>query len=159
MKVQADLSKLSIRRAVKADLPRLLELIADDDLGKNREGVGSDDNCYVEAFDRIAADDNQFLMVAELDGRIIAMQQVTFIPGLSRKGSSRAMIESVRVDGYLRGQGIGHWFIEQAIQLARERGCRLVQLTSDKKRIQAHRFYGSMGFVATHEGFKLQLEN
>ncbi|MFZ6870653.1 GNAT family N-acetyltransferase [Undibacterium sp. Di27W] len=157
MKLQADFSKLSTRRAVKQDLPRLLELIADDDLGKNREGVGSEDACYAEAFDRIAADDNQFLMVAELDGRIIAMQQVTFIPGLSRKGSTRAMIESVRVDGYLRGQGIGHWFIEQAIDLARERGCQLVQLTSDKKRIQAHRFYGSLGFTASHEGFKLQL--
>ncbi|MFZ6657536.1 GNAT family N-acetyltransferase [Undibacterium sp. TJN19] len=157
MTVQADFSKLSIRRAVKQDLPRLLELIADDDLGKNREGVGSDDACYVEAFDRITADDNQFLMVAEMDGRVIAMQQVTLIPGLSRKGSTRAMIESVRVDGYLRGQGIGHWFIEQAIQLARERGCQLVQLTSDKKRLQAHRFYGSLGFIASHEGFKLQL--
>ncbi|MFZ6680534.1 GNAT family N-acetyltransferase [Undibacterium sp. Tian12W] len=157
MKVQADLSRLSIRRAVRQDLPRLLELIADDDLGKNREGVGSEEACYAEAFERITADDNQFLMVAELDGRIIAMQQVTFIPGLSRKGSTRAMIESVRVDGYLRGQGIGHWFIEQAIALARERGCQLVQLTSDKKRIQAHRFYGSMGFTASHEGFKLQL--
>ena len=157
MKEQADLSKLSTRHAVRQDLPRLLELIADDDLGKNREGVGSEEACYTEAFERIAADDNQFLMVAELDGRIIAMQQVTFIPGLSRKGSTRAMIESVRVDGYLRGQGIGHWFIQQAIQLARERGCQLVQLTSDKKRIQAHRFYGSMGFTASHEGFKLQL--
>ncbi|WP_222616386.1 GNAT family N-acetyltransferase [Undibacterium umbellatum] len=157
MKVQADLSKLSTRRAVRQDLPRLLELIADDDLGKNREGVGSEDACYSEAFDRITTDDNQFLMVAELDGRIIAMQQVTFIPGLSRKGATRTMIESVRVDGYLRGQGIGHWFIKQAIQLASERGCQLVQLTSDKKRIQAHRFYGSLGFTASHEGFKLQL--
>ncbi|MFZ6723661.1 GNAT family N-acetyltransferase [Undibacterium sp. Ji49W] len=157
MKEQADLSRLSTRRAVRQDLPRLLELIADDDLGKNREGVGSEDACYAEAFERITADDNQFLMVAEMDGRIIAMQQVTFIPGLSRKGATRAMIESVRVEGYLRGQGIGHWFIEQAIQLARERGCQLVQLTSDKKRIQAHRFYGSMGFTASHEGFKLQL--
>lgn len=156
MENQAPLSKLSTRRALKSDLPRLLELIADDDLGKNREGVGSDDPCYADAFDRIDQDNNQFLMVGVMDDKIVAMLQLTFIPGLSRKGATRAMIESVRVDSYLRGQGIGHWIIEQAIQMARERGCKLVQLTSDKKRIQAHRFYGSMGFVASHEGFKLQ---
>ncbi|MFD2271649.1 GNAT family N-acetyltransferase [Undibacterium arcticum] len=74
------------------------------------------------------------------------MLQLTFIPGLSRKGALRAMIESVRVDGHLRGQGIGHWIIQQAIQVARDRGCKLVQLTSDKQRLQAHRFYGSLGF-------------
>ena len=149
---------LSSRRAQLSDLPRLLELIADDVLGKNREGEGSTDPCYRQAFAEIDQDKNQFLMVAEMEGKLIAMLQITFIPGLSRKSAWRALIESVRVDSRLRGQGIGGWLIEEAIKLARERACRLVQLTSDKKRVEAHRFYGRLGFTASHQGFKLQLE-
>jgi GNAT superfamily N-acetyltransferase len=150
---------LTCRRARESDLPRLLELLADDVLGKNREGVGSDDPCYQQAFSAIDQDNNQVLLVGEFEGKVVAMLQLTFIPGLSRKGAWRALIEAVRVDSYLRSQGIGHWLIAQAIALARERSCRLVQLTSDKKRLEAHRFYGSLGFVASHEGFKLQLES
>jgi GNAT superfamily N-acetyltransferase len=139
-------------------LPRLLELIADDVLGKNREGVGSTDPAYERAFEAIERDANQYLMVAELDGRVIGMLQLTFIPGLSRRGAWRANIESVRVDSSLRGRGIGAWLIDRAIDVARARGCRLAQLTSDKRRTEAHRFYGRLGFTATHEGFKRELE-
>jgi GNAT superfamily N-acetyltransferase len=149
---------LVARRAQRADLPRLLELLADDVLGKNREGVGSDDVAYAQAFDVIDSDRNQCLLVAEVDGSIAGMLQITFIPGLSRRGAWRANIEAVRVDSQLRSRGIGGWLIERAIDLARERGCRLVQLTSDKRRADAHRFYGRLGFSATHEGYKLVLD-
>src|SRR5471030_227378 len=150
-----DKTKLSARRAIKNYLSRLLELLADDTLGKSREVVGSVDDCYVEAFELIENDINQYLLVGELNGNVIAMLQLTFIPGLSRRGALRANIEAVRVDSSLRGQGIGNWLIGQAVYLARERGCSVVQLTSDKSRTEAHRFYARLGFSATHEGFKL----
>jgi GNAT superfamily N-acetyltransferase len=149
---------LMARRARRSDLPRLLELIADDMLGKNREAVGSDDSVYEKAFAAIDGDANQLLLVAEHVGRVIGMLQLTYIPGLSRRGAWRANIESVRVDSRVRGQGIGAWLIGQALLAARERGCRLAQLTSDKRRGEAHRFYGQLGFSATHEGFKRELE-
>jgi GNAT superfamily N-acetyltransferase len=148
---------LSTRRARRADLPRLLELLADDVLGKNREAVGSDDPAYAEAFEAIDRDRNQELLVAELDSRVVGMLQLTFIPGLSRRGAWRAHIEAVRVDHDFRGRGIGAWLIERAIERAEQRGCRLAQLTSDKQRTEAHRFYGRLGFAATHEGFKRPL--
>ncbi|MBR7779825.1 GNAT family N-acetyltransferase [Undibacterium sp. BYS50W] len=135
-------------------------MIADDVLGKNRDHGDPDQACYVQAFQAIDQDANQLLLVAELqgqEGEVIAMLQLTFIPGLSRRGAWRALIESVRVSSALRGQGIGRWLMQQAITQARERGCRLVQLTSDKQRQEAHRFYGSLGFVASHKGFKLAL--
>jgi len=113
---------------------------------------------YERAFEAIDRDANQYLMLAELGGRVVGMLQLTFIPGLSRRGAWRANIESVRVDSSLRGQGIGAWLIGQALDLARSRGCRLAQLTSDKRRTEAHRFYGQLGFSATHEGYKRELE-
>ena len=155
---QAPLPGLQARRAMRADLPRLLELLADDDLGRNREAVGSSDPVYARAFDVIDRDPNQRLLLAELDGRVIGMLQLTFIPGLSRRGAWRANIEAVRVDSGLRSRGVGRWLIARALDEARQRGCRLAQLTSDKRRTQAHKFYGDLGFVASHEGFKLALE-
>lgn len=152
-----DHEKLNARRAQLSDLPRLLALLADDTLGKNREAVDSDDACYVAAFNAIERDPNQYLLVCELDGEVIAMLQLTFIPGLSRRGALRANIEAVRVDSGLRGQGIGSWIIKKALHLARERDCGLVQLTSDKSRTEAHRFYTRLGFIGSHEGFKLKL--
>lgn len=148
---------LNARRATLGDLPRLLELLADDALGKNREAVGSNETCYVQAFEAIDRDSNQHLLVGELEGKVIAMLQLTFIPGLSRRGALRANIEAVRVDSALRGKGIGNWLMREAIHLARERGCSLIQLTSDKSRTDAHRFYDRLGFVGSHEGFKLKL--
>ncbi|NDI87535.1 GNAT family N-acetyltransferase [Undibacterium crateris] len=158
--MNSDTPALLCRRARQSDLPGLLALIADDVLGKNRDHGDPDQACYVQAFHAIDQDANQLLLVAELqgqEGEVIAMLQLTFIPGLSRRGAWRALIESVRVSSALRGQGIGRWLMQQAITQARERGCRLVQLTSDKQRQEAHRFYGSLGFVASHDGFKLAL--
>jgi GNAT superfamily N-acetyltransferase len=151
-----DHEKLNTRRARLSDLPRLLELLADDTLGRSREAVESSEACYVQAFNAIDRDANQYLLVCELDGKVIAMLQLTFIPGLSRRGALRANIEAVRVDSALRGQGIGSWIIRKAVELARERDCGLVQLTSDKSRTEAHRFYTRLGFVGSHEGFKLK---
>ena len=147
---------LVCRKATRADLPRLVELLADDELGRQRERPG--DPAYATAFAAIDADSNQLLLVGELAGNIIAMLQLTFIPGLSRCGAWRANIESVRVANDLRGRGIGEWLIRQGLQFARERGCGVAQLTSDKRRTEAHRFYGRLGFSASHEGFKLALE-
>nr|MCU0952216.1 GNAT family N-acetyltransferase [Burkholderiaceae bacterium] len=152
----APLPGLAARRAVRADLPRLLELLADDDLGRNREGVGSTDPVYAQAFEAIDAqafeaidrDPNQLLLLAELDGRVIGMLQLSFIPGLSRRGATRANIEAVRVDSAQRSRGIGRWLIAQALDEARRRGCKMAQLTSDKRRTQAHAFYGRLGFAA-----------
>lgn len=149
---------LVCRRATRADLPQLVELLADDALGRRREGAGTDDPAYERAFDSIDGDRNQLLLIGDIGGRVVAMLQVTFLPGLSRRGAWRANIESVRVSSSLRSRGIGAWLIAQAIERARERGCRVAQLTSDKRRTEAHRFYGRLGFVASHEGFKLILE-
>lgn len=157
--IETTLQGLTARRALRADLPRLLELLADDDLGKNREGVGSDDPAYSRAFDVIDRDPNQQLLVAELDGRVVGMLQVTYIPGLSRRGSWRANIEAVRVDSSVRRRGIGGWLVARALEHARKRGCRLAQLTSDKRRTDAHRFYARLGFTDSHLGYKRVLED
>jgi GNAT superfamily N-acetyltransferase len=156
---EAPIAGLCARRAERADLPRLLELIADDMLGKNREGVGSEDVVYVRAFDAINADSNQMLLVATLDGAVVGLLQLTFIPGLSRRGAWRANIETVRVASSLRGRGIGSWLIQHAVEAARARGCRVAQLTSDKRRAEAHRFYARLGFEASHVGYKRVLES
>jgi len=157
--VGAALQGLRCRRAARSDLARLVELLADDDLGRGRETPGADDPAYTRAFAAIESDPNQCLLVGELSGRVVAMLQLTFIPGLSRRGAWRANIESVRVTHELRGRSVGGWLIDEALTLARERGCKVAQLTSDKRRSEAHRFYGRLGFTASHEGFKLALEN
>ena len=155
---EATLNGLTARRAQRADLPRLLELLADDVLGKHREGVGSEDPAYIRAVDAIDRDPNQMLLVAEVDGRVVGMLQITYIPGLSRRGAWRANIEAVRVDSGMRGRGIGGWLMARALEHARKRGCRLAQLTSDKRRAEAHRFYARLGFTDSHDGYKLILE-
>jgi GNAT superfamily N-acetyltransferase len=147
------LTRLVARRATATDLPAMLALIADDVLGKNRDADASDP-VYKEAFDAIDADRNQYLLLGELDGEVIAMLQITFIPGLSRRGATRANIEAVRVKSTLRSQGIGEWLMKQAIAIAGECGCALAQLTSDSRRVEAHAFYGRLGFVGSHVGFK-----
>lgn len=146
----------SLRRARRGDLPRILALLADDQLGAVRESA-DDPAPYERAFDAIDADPAHLLVVGELDGEVVATFQVSYIPGLSRKGSWRSQIEAVRVSGELRGQGVGALMIQWAIDQARERGCSLVQLTTDKSRVAAHRFYERLGFVASHEGMKLKL--
>jgi len=146
----------SLRRATKADLPRILALLIDDQLGAARENP-DDLVPYELAFDAIDGDPAHLLVVGELNGDLVATFQLSYLPGLSRKGSWRAQIEAVRVSEVLRGQGVGALMIQWAIDQARDRGCSLVQLTTDKSRVAAHRFYERLGFVASHEGMKLTL--
>lgn len=143
------------RDARREDVPAIVALLADDHLGAGRE-TGLDD-AYWQAFEQIAADPRNRLVVAEADGQVVGTLQLTLLPGLSRHGMLRAQIEAVRVAAQQRGQGLGHAMIEWAIGQARERGCGLVQLTSDKRRLDAVRFYESLGFTASHEGLKLPL--
>ena len=146
------------RRAAREDLPRIVALIAEDQIGQTREDASMPlGDAYVEAFAAIERDENQLLAVAQLDGAAIGCLQITFIPGISRKGMWRGNIESVRVARELRGQGIGRAFFDWAIARCRERGCGLVQLTMDKRRNDASRFYQSLGFTPSHEGMKLSL--
>jgi GNAT superfamily N-acetyltransferase len=112
---------------------------------------------YHSAFEAIDGDPNNELVVGELDGRVVAVLQLTCIPTLTRRGSRRALLEGVRVEASVRSGGLGRKLVAWAIERAREKGCRLVQLTSDKRRRDAIRFYESLGFVASHEGMKLEL--
>jgi GNAT superfamily N-acetyltransferase len=143
---------------VRADLPDIVRMLADDMLGAKREEYASPlPESYCAAFEAIVRDPNNELVVGELDERVVAVLQLTCIPNLSRRGSWRALIEGVRVDSSVRSGGVGRRLVEWAIARAREKGCRLVQLTSDKRRRDAIRFYESLGFVASHEGMKLEL--
>ena len=150
---------LVIRRARLADVPAIVALLADDELSAAREDL-SDPlfSVYTNAFEAIDADPANFLAVGELAGLVVATMQVTVLHGLSRRGSRRALIEAVRVSAEHRGAGLGGELVAWAIELARERGCRVVQLTTDKRRTGAHRFYARLGFVASHEGMKLVLD-
>ncbi|MFE9194350.1 GNAT family N-acetyltransferase [Micromonospora sp. NPDC007208] len=144
------------RTAVRADLPAVIALLADDVLGKARDFTEVDE-AYERAFAAIDADPRNQLIVAEQDGELVGCLQITYIPGLGRHGSERSLIESVRVRSDRRGQGLGRELMTWAVDQARQRGCALVQLTTDKTREDAHRFYLSLGFVASHEGMKLPL--
>jgi GNAT superfamily N-acetyltransferase len=150
---------LTFRLATRSDVPAILELLADDDVSRARDGAVSEalDAAHWAAFEAIDADPRNELIVAELDGAVAGTFQLTFTPSLSRGGRERMTIEAVRVRGDLRGQGVGRRMMEWALDRGRERGCRLAQLTTDKKRADAHRFYRSLGFVASHEGMKLTL--
>ena len=143
---------------MRADLPDIVRMLADDMLGAKREEYASPlPESYYAAFEAIVRDPNNELVVGELDERVVAVLQLTCIPNLSRRGSWRALIEGVRIDSSVRSGGVGRRLVEWAIARAREKGCRLVQLTSDKRRRDAIRFYESLGFVASHEGMKLEL--
>lgn len=152
------LKNMHFRTATRADVPSVLALLADDELSQQR-GFGTPvvDAGTQQAFEAIDADDNNELIVAVDGDEVIGTCQLTFIPGLSRGGAERMQIEAVRVRSDQRGQGRGGELIRWAVERARERGCRIVQLTTDKQRADAHRFYAALGFVASHEGFKLAL--
>ncbi|MEU8226884.1 GNAT family N-acetyltransferase [Kribbella sp. NPDC048915] len=150
------MTDVQIRRATAADVAAIVKLIADDQLGATRESL-DDLTPYLAAFEQIDADPNQLLMVAVRNDEVIGTLQLTIIPGLSRRGSTRGLIEAVRVAAEARGSGLGGMLIRWAIEESRARGCSLVQLTSDKTRTDAHRFYTNLGFTASHEGFKLKL--
>ncbi|MBX7268286.1 GNAT family N-acetyltransferase [Micromonospora sp. Llam7] len=150
------MSEVIFREAVQADLPAVLDLLADDVLGRARD-VGEVDATYEKAFADITADPRNHLVVAEFCGELVGCMQLTYIPGLGRHGSERLLVESVRVRSDQRGRGLGRQMMTWAIERARQRGCGLVQLTTDKSRHDAHRFYLGLGFVASHEGMKLSL--
>jgi GNAT superfamily N-acetyltransferase len=148
--------RLSIRRANRSDIRAIVALLADDVLGAGREhSVAADPGPYGQAFDAISQDPNQLLVVACYGDEVVATMQLTFIPGLSRGGATRGQIEAVRVSSTYRGERIGEALFAWAIERCRERGCSIVQLTSDTQRADAHRFYERLGFVASHVGFKL----
>jgi GNAT superfamily N-acetyltransferase len=133
-------------------------MLADDALGATRESFGDPlPGFYYDAYEAIDSDPNQELVVADSGGAAVGTLQLTFLPGLSHRGAWRAQIEAVRVDSSMRGSGLGSRLFRWAIERARGRGCRMVQLTSDKSRGDAIRFYRGLGFEATHEGMKLHL--
>lgn len=146
------------REAEAADLPAIVALLAADPLGATREDASDPLAAeYCAAFAAIEADQNQLLAVADDAGVVTGTLHLTFIPGLSRRGSWRGQIEAVRVDESYRGAGLGEAFFRWAIEKCRERKCTLVQLTTDRSRPDAHRFYERLGFKASHLGYKLTL--
>ena len=150
------MTNIDIRPASRDDIPDIVAMLADDALGATRESP-EDLSPYQSAYERLQRDPNQLLVVAESDGRVVGTLQLTIIPGLSRKGSTRSIIEGVRVHSSQRGHGLGARLIEWAIEESGRQGCQLVQLTSDSARTDAHRFYERLGFTGSHVGFKLQL--
>lgn len=145
-----------IRHAVAADVPAIVRLLADDALGAARE-TDPNDVAYARAFAAIVASPDNALFVLDAAGVVVGCAQLTVLPGLSRQGATRAQIESVRVAATRRGGGLGAVLIRHLVDLARSNGCATVQLTSDKSRADAHRFYERLGFKKSHDGFKLDL--
>lgn len=149
---------LRFRPATRSDVSAIVRMLADDALGARRESWSDPlPASYLDAFDAIDRDPNNELVVVELEGAVIGVLQLTFIPYLTYRGGWRALIEGVRVAAAHRSSGFGRRFFEWAIERARARNCHLVQLTSDKARPDAIRFYEALGFVASHEGMKLHL--
>jgi GNAT superfamily N-acetyltransferase len=151
--VDVDGGRFEVARAVEADVPELVALLTDDALGATREA--STLRPYLRAFREIDVDDNQLLVAVRDDGgNLVATMQLTLIPGLARGGTKRLQIEAVRVASTARRSGLGSVLFEGAHAYGARRGASLAQLTSDKVRIEAHRFYARLGYEATHEGFK-----
>jgi len=153
------MSKLVFRPARREDLPIIVWMLAEDDLGSQRERFEEPlPDSYYKAFDEIDKDSNHELIVAEMDGKVVGTLQLMFLQSISYQGGLRAQVESVRVDGKLRNQGIGAEMMKWAIERAKERDAHLVQLTSHKSRNDAHRFYERLGFTKSHVGMKLSLK-
>jgi GNAT superfamily N-acetyltransferase len=150
------MSNVTFRMAAEADLPTIMAMLADDEIAENRENASVPDH-YREAFEAMAKEVFNKMLLAEVDGKIVGSLQLVFIPGVSRNGTKRALIESVRVRSSARGQNIGTTLMKEAIRLAKENGCGLVQLDSDLRRPRAHLFYRRLGFVQSHAGFKKAL--
>lgn len=150
---------ITLRDARREDVPAIVAMLADDALGVTREVMTEPlPASYYAAFDALDRDPNNRLLIAEINGEIVGTLQITFIHGLSRQGAKRALIEAVRVASLHRGKGFGEQIIREAVEMARREGCAMVQLTTDKSRKDAHRFYERLGFVASHEGMKLTLD-
>ncbi|TPL47490.1 GNAT family N-acetyltransferase [Mesorhizobium sp. B2-4-6] len=152
------MNAISIRKAREADIAAIVAMLADDALGQAREDAGLPlSRAYLDAFAAIDGDPNQFLAVMTDGDDVIGTLQITFIAGLSLRGSQRGLIEAVRIAAERRGEGLGQRLLEWAIDKCRERGCRVAQLTTNKSRLDAHRFYERLGLKASHIGYKLEL--
>ena len=152
------MSRLSFRDATPDDLGFIVRLIVDDNVAPSADLPDQPHHPrYIAAFDAIATDPNQQLVIAEFEGQVVGTMQLTYIPGINRLGELRSLIEAVHIAPTHRNLGLGGEMIGWAIEQARARGCGLVQLTSNKKRLDAHRFYERLGFSESHEGFKLAL--
>jgi len=152
------MTDLIFRRATRADLEAIVDMLVDDYIGAKREDGSRPLNAkYLAAFEAIEADANQFLLVVEEAGEIVGSLQLSFIPGIARLGMWRGQIEGVRVKTSRRGSGLGHRMFDWAIAECRKKGCELVQLAMDKSRTDTLRFYESLGFKASHDGLKLDL--
>ncbi|POH59079.1 GNAT family N-acetyltransferase [Cryobacterium zongtaii] len=149
----------TLRRALAEDVPAIIGLLADDHLRSAEESTAAQDLApYLAAFTAIdEAADQLLVVVDDPAGKVVATQQLTVLPGLARSGATRLQIEAVRVSAALRGNGLGSEMLTWAVEYGRGRGCRLVQLTSDASRRDAHRFYERLGFASSHVGFKLLL--
>jgi ribosomal protein S18 acetylase RimI-like enzyme len=150
---------IKIREARREDVAAIVALLADDDLGAGREVVSDPPlGAYFEAFEKVAADPRNLLAVAQdAAGAVVGTIQMTFIPGLSNQGAELALIEAVRVDSALRGQGLGQAMIEWALEEARRRGCGFVELFTHASRVDAQRFYERLGFEKSHAGMRRKL--
>lgn len=152
------MSTVTFRAARRDDLPAIVALLADDDINGHREAITEPLAAgYIEAFDAIEADGNNLLFVVEHDGVVVATAQLTFVPTLVAQGATRAIIEGVRVSSKLRSQGIGEKLIAFCEDVARQRGCNTLQLTTSMARVNAHRFYDRIGYEHSHKGFKRAL--
>jgi GNAT superfamily N-acetyltransferase len=150
--------KLTFRKAAEQDLDSIVKMLSDDILGSKRERYEQPlPISYIKAFRAIDTDPNNELIVACLQEEVVGVQQITFTPYITHQGGWRATVEGVRTASAVRGQGAGTELIQYAIQRAKDRGCHLIQLTTDKQRPDALRFYERLGFQATHEGLKLKL--
>ncbi len=152
------MNNLTHRKAKIADLPHLVDLLLEDELGASRESRSAElDENYIKAFHKIDSDPNQYLMVVENGDEIIGTCHLTIMPSLTFIGSTRMQIEAVRVAGKYRGQKIGSWMFDQAISYVKKHDVSIIQLTTNKKRPKAKHFYEKLGFEASHEGMKLYL--
>ncbi len=148
------------RKATRQDLRAIIAMLVDDEIGQGRESASDIvEQAYLDAFSAIEQEPNHQLIVLEIEGKIAGCLQLSFIPGLSRKGMWRGQIENVRIHRDFRGKGLGEQFFNWAIEECRKNGCGLVQLTTDKGRSEAYRFYERLGFAASHEGMKLDLSS
>ena len=149
---------LTFRRATEADVPAIVRMLADDRLGASREALGAESlPRYLDAFRVIDADANQFLLVVDDGKEIVGTLQLTFIVGLARGGLKRGLVEAVRVASDRRGEKIGEAMIAWVLDKCRHERCGIVQLTTDKSRTDAHRFYDRLGFEPSHIGYKMML--
>lgn len=155
----SSLTELRVRPARRDDVPVIVRLLADDVLGAKREQATDPlPQVYWDAFDAIVAQGGNEILIAEIEGEVVGCLQLTVIPGLSRMGMSRGQLEGVRVSSKHRGQRIGELLVAAATDRARELGCKIIQLTTDKTRVDAHRFYERLGFASTHIGMKRTIE-